>query len=136
MREAFESRRSFCCARCRRRTTSRSVRFLGRRVYLSVVVVLCSARHVGQNAAAASLCEALEVPLRTLARWRQWWRDQFMHTALWQAECGRFMPPVQACKLPVELLTRFTGAPTEALARLLLFLAPLTVSSVALHEGR
>jgi hypothetical protein len=34
IREAFSSRLSFCCSRCRRRTTSMSVRFLGRRVYL------------------------------------------------------------------------------------------------------
>ena len=43
IREAFSSRLSFCCSRCRRRTTSMSVRFLGRRVYLGLVVVLCSA---------------------------------------------------------------------------------------------
>ena len=42
IRDAFSSRLSFCCSRCRRRTTSVSVRFLGRRVYLGLVVVLCS----------------------------------------------------------------------------------------------
>jgi len=40
--EAYQRRRSFCCARegCRRRTTPQSVRFLGRRVYLGALVVL------------------------------------------------------------------------------------------------
>ena len=121
IREAFSSRLSFCCSRCRRRTTSMSVRFLGRRVYLGLAVVLC---------------EALAVPLRTLQRWRRWWREDFMQTPLWQAMCARFMPPVSAQGLPGELLARFAGEATEALQRLLRFLAPLTVRAVTLPEGR
>ena len=136
IREAFSSRLSFCCSRCRRRTTSASVRFLGRRVYLGLVVVLCPARHAGQNTAAATLCEALAVPLRTLQRWRRWWREDFMQTPLWQAMCARFMPPVSAQGLPGELLARFAGEATEALQRLLRFLAPITVRAVTLPEGR
>ena len=136
LRDAFSSRLSFCCSRCRRRTTSMSVRFLGRRVYLGLVVVLCSARHAGQNTAAARLCEALAVPLRTLTRWRRWWREDFMQTPLWQAMCARFMPPVSAQGLPGELLARFAGEATEALQRLLRFLAPITVRAVTLSEGR
>jgi len=113
-----------------------SVRFLGRRVYLGLVVVLCSARHAGQNTAAATLCEALAVPLRTLQRWRRWWREDFMQTPLWQAMCARFMPPVLAEQLPGDLLARFAGEAAEALARVLCFLAPLTVRAVMLPEGR
>ena len=113
-----------------------SVRFLGRRVYLGLVVVLCSARHAGQNTAAARLCEALAVPLRTLQRWRRWWREDFMHTPLWQAMCARFMPPVSAQGLPGDLLARFGGEAAEALQRLLCFLAPITVRAATLPEGR
>lgn len=39
VRSDFESRFSFCCADCRKRKTSTSVRFLGRRVYLALAVV-------------------------------------------------------------------------------------------------
>ena len=48
----WELRRSFCCSRegCRRRTTTPSVRFLGRRVYLGVVVALVSAMAHGATA--------------------------------------------------------------------------------------
>jgi hypothetical protein len=35
---------SFCCNRCRKRMTAQSVRFLGRRVYLSLAVVLLCGR--------------------------------------------------------------------------------------------
>ena len=51
VRADFEWRLSFCCNLCRRRTTSRSVCFLGRRVYLALAVVLMSARHAGQTSA-------------------------------------------------------------------------------------
>ena len=76
------------------------------------------------------------MPLRTLQRWRRWWREDFMQTPLWQAMCARFMPPVLAEQLPGDLLARFAGEAAEALARVLCFLAPLTVRAVMLPEGR
>lgn len=135
VRADFESRFSFCCNRCRRRTTSMSVRFLGRRVYLALAVVLASARHVGQRPAASRLAADLEVPVRTLQRWRQWWNQQFPVTPLWQAACARFLPPVATDLFPVSLLERFAGDAEEALSRLLVFLSPITVRPVALNEG-
>jgi len=136
VRADFESRFSFCCNRCRRRTTSMSVRFLGRRVYLSLAVVLESARHAGQIPAAARLATTLNIPVRTLQRWRQWWGQQFPLTPLWQVACARFMPPVDTAWLPASLLERFAGDAEEALLRLLVFLSPITVRPVVLDEGR
>lgn len=93
-----------------------SVRFLGRRVSLALAVVLASAR----------LSTTLEIPVRTLQRWRQWWRQQFPLTPLWQANCARFMPPPAASDLfPAGLLERFAGT-ADALMRLLVFLSPIT----------
>ena len=136
VRAEFESRFSFCCGVCRRRTTAMSVRFLGRRVYLALAVVLGSARHTGQNVAAARLAVTLTIPLRTLGRWRQWWCQQFPLTPLWQGACARFMPPPATDRFPASLLARFTGDAAQALLRLLVFLRPLTVSATALREGR
>jgi len=136
VRSDFEWRFSFCCNHCRRRKTSMSVRFLGRRVYLALAVVLGSARHAGQNPAAARLCTVLAVPVRTLQRWRQWWSGHFPLTPLWQAACARFMPPVASDRFPASLLERFAGNAEEALMRLLVFLSPLTVTAIALREGR
>ena len=93
VRDDFDRRFSFCCNRCRKRCTAMSVRFLGRRVYLGLAVVLVSARHAGQTPAAARTAEALAIPIRTLERWRQWWQTQFPVSPLWQAQCARFMPP-------------------------------------------
>ena len=136
-RDAFSSRFSFCCAQCRRRSTSRSVRFFGRRVYLMLAVVLGAARHVTRSAVATALCADLAVPPRTLERWRCWWRDRFLLTPLWQCMAARFVPPPLPHQLPASLLDRFTGAaPHEPLLRLLVFLAPLSRGICLLHEGR
>ena len=43
VRDDHCSRLSFCCSVCRRRATSRSVRFLARRVYFALAVVLAHA---------------------------------------------------------------------------------------------
>jgi hypothetical protein len=133
----FDRRFSFCCNRCRKRCTSLSVRFLGRRVYLGLAVVLASARHVGQMPAAAWTAQALAIPIRTLERWRQWWQTDFALTPLWWAQGARFMPPVTPLQLPGELLERLAGEVEEALMRLLYFLTPLTVRSlITVPEGR
>ncbi len=50
--------------------------------------------------------------------------------------CARFMPPVSAHGLPGDLLARFAGGGAESLSRLLCFLAPLTVRTLTLPEGR
>ena len=140
VRPDFLSRLSFCCALCRRRSTSMSVRFLGRRVYLGLAVVLVSARPAGPTPAAARLGLTLGVARRTLARWRVWWREQFPLTPLWRAACARFMPPVPEAQLPGELIERFTGPAQGALMRLLVWLSPVTVRSgqpvsTPLHEA-
>jgi len=121
---------SFCCQRCRKRHTSGSVRFLGRRVYFGLAVVLLSARHAGQTAAAARLGEMLAVPMRTLERWRRWWQERFAQTRLWQAQGARFMPPVSAEALPGELLERFRGETTAGVLHLLSFLTSLSIGVV------
>ena len=122
----FSSRLSFCCSMCRRRSTSMSVRFLGRRVYLALAVVLLSARRAGPTAAAARLSTQLGIARRTLQRWRAWWREQFPKTPLWRSACARFMPPVSEEQLADALIERFTGPSHEALLRLLVWLSPLT----------
>ena len=109
--------------------------FLGRRVYLALAVVLLSARHAGQTAAAARLSGLLEVPVRTLARWRRWWQDEFPQTPFWQAAGAHFMPPIATGHGPASLLERFAAEAEEALLRLLFFLSPLTVRPINLREG-
>jgi len=113
-----------------------SVRFLGRRVYLGLAVVLMSASRTHSTSAVAQLGETLDVPARTIQRWRRWWVEQFPITPLWQATCARFMPPIDLSLLPTCLIERFAGVAEEAMRRILVFLSPLTVGHPAtLNEG-
>ena len=114
-----------------------SVRFLGRRVYLAVAVVVASAQRAGSGAPAARLALTLAVPVRTLERWRRWWQGQFPITTLWRGAGGRFVPPVAVECMPASVLERFAGTPAQSMRHLLRFLAPVTVDCpITLQEAR
>jgi hypothetical protein len=122
-------RLSFCCARegCRRRSTPPSLRFLGRRVYLGVIVVLMSALCHGVNQARLmQLQEFLSVNRRTLERWRQWWLRDFAESDFWKLLRGRFGVPVEPGQLPGSLVERFGGEERSRLIATLRSLAPIT----------
>ena len=129
----FTKRISFCCAQegCRKRNTPPSIRFLGRRVYLMVVVVLVSAMHQGVTKKRQKvLSEKTGVSCRTLDRWRVWWRDAFVESSFWKKTKGRFSPPVLIDRLPGSLLERFKeGVEFKKILRALLFLSPLTTAT-------
>jgi hypothetical protein len=100
------------------------VRFAGRRVYLSVVLMLLSPPG---SSSGQSLCDLLGIAARTLQRWRTWWRVDFPLTRFWQSVRERFMPPVVIERLPPSLLERFdAGEMMARLAQALRFIAPLT----------
>ncbi len=126
-------RLSFCCDRegCRRRATPASVRFLGRRTYLSAVVVLVSAMHHGLTGDRYGKLRALlGVGRRTVQRWRRWWHDTFARSSFWHIERATFMPPPRHEGLPRELLESFRS--DDAMTRLVALLrciAPITVPS-------
>jgi hypothetical protein len=128
----WDRRISFCCDKegCRQRATPPSVRFLGRKVYLGVVVVLVGAMMQGiTRRRIVALRGELGVDERTLWRWRRWWREQFVETAFWKTARAFLVPPVDAGRLPGCLVDRFDGWHVEGLVRLMRFLSPVTVSS-------
>jgi len=140
LRAAYERRASFCCDEegCRTRLTPVSVRFLGRRVYLGVVVLLACVLRQGPTPWRVSRLQALlGVSARTLARWHRWWRDDFVQTAFWRAARSQFARPVDADEVPRGLLARFDGEAVEQVAAALRWLSPLTTTSAGtLREAR
>lgn len=130
---SYSTRLSFCCANdgCRRRSTPPSVRFLGRKVYLGVIVVLITALEQGLPAKRRQwLIEALDIWPQTLSRWRTWWRETFPASRCWQTQQGNFIPPVKIDRLPDALLKGLRGIDLrQRLCQLLLLLAPLTTAS-------
>lgn len=131
--ETHQRRLSFCCARegCRRRTTPASVRFLGRKVYLGVIVILVTALEQGLCAKRRQqLIEHLDLWPQTLARWRRWWREVFSVSRAWRAQRGGFIPAIASNQLPGALLGQLRGKDLRArVGQLLRLLAPLTTTS-------
>ena len=85
-------RLSFCCDRdgCRKRMTPPSVRFLGRKVYLSAIVILVSAMRQGPTPRRVrELSARFGADRRTIARWQVFWRELFPQTPFWKAARAR-----------------------------------------------
>jgi hypothetical protein len=127
---------SLCCAEdgCRTRHTPPSLRFLGRKVYLSAVVVVVSVmRHGATPARMRKLRELVGVSRRTVERWRVWWRTTFAGSPCWREAAGRFVPAVATDRLPASLLERFLGDDEARATSLLRLLAPITGGAAAGH---
>jgi len=130
-------RLSFCCERegCRRRATPPSVRFLGRRVYFGLVVVLICALTQGATSKRVARLRQLagDVSARTVERWRGWWREVFPATPLFRELRGRLQPPVAIEDLPQSLLDRVNAAePCDRVVGALRLVSPITTSSASL----
>jgi hypothetical protein len=109
------------------------VRFLGRKVYLGVMVALLTAMRQGPTPRSAkTLRDTFDVDRRTLTRWRVWWQTIFPETRFWQHIKARFMPPVDHRGLPQTLVDRFgtdPGTPLlDRVVRVLKFLSPWTTA--------
>ena len=125
-----DKRFSFCCSKCRKRKTPPSVVFLGRKVYLGVVVVLVGAMMHGLHAKRVErLRQVLGIDEHTLIRWREWWRETFVASPFWKGARGRFSPVLDDARMPLSLVEAFHGEVAENMVRLLVFLAPITVGA-------
>lgn len=127
---AFGIRFSYCCSvdGCRRRHRPPSVRFLGPKVYLSVMVLLLTAMRQGPTPRSLHQLRGIfGADRRTVARWRHWWQAIFPVTEFWKRSQARFLPPVAEPELPASLVDRFDG-PTllERVGCILIFLSGWT----------
>lgn len=137
---------SLCCGRegCRKRALPPSLRFLGRRVYLGVVVIVASliAQEIARTTAisraaitlpaitpAGAIQQRTGVPARTVDRWLAWWRGPFTRTEVLVAVRAHLVG-LDTAALPASIVDRLDGSLTERVRRLVVLLAPLTTSSV------
>lgn len=125
-------RYSFCCSGrdCRKRMTPPSVRFLERRAYLSVTIVLAAVVVAGVTGARLrKLREELDLDRRTLERWRRWWQEEVSRTDWWRQVRGSLARPIPASTLPGGLLEQLDGRDHEdQLIAFLRLLRPLSQS--------
>lgn len=105
--EGFSLRHSLCCGRrgCRRRVLPPSLRFLGRRVYLELAVLLASAC-LQAAMSIRTVASYTRVSARTLVRWRRWWREEVPRSSWWAQLRSRLRPPPpDESQLPRSLLS-------------------------------
>jgi hypothetical protein len=122
---------SFCCDvdGCRCRSTPPSVRFLSRRVYLGVMVVLISAMHQGPSPKGLNVLQKrFGVDRRTIARWQAWWRDAFPRTKFWRVARARCFVHARDFEFPRTIVERFRAQSEKCMAALLRFLSPMSGS--------
>jgi hypothetical protein len=121
-----QSRRlSLCCRSdgCRLRVTPPSVRFLGRRVYISVVVLLGGVLRQGPTRwRADALQRVVGADRRTLKRWRSFWVERIGRSREFEIGRADFMPPPDATALPRSLLESFVGTASERVVHALSWL--------------
>jgi hypothetical protein len=100
-----------------------SVRFLGRKVYLAVVICVATVLVRGADRNALQLLRReLGVSWNTLRRWCVWWRA-LTGSAFWQRIRGWLPVDIDLGAVPDSLLAHFEGASAERMLGLLRLLA-------------
>ena len=134
--EAFVRRFSLCCGSegCRKRALPPSLRFLGPRVYLGVVVIVASLVAQALGARASAIARATGVEARTARRWLEWWRGPFLRTEVFAAVRARLIE-VTVEQLPASIVLRLGGTAEQQVRRMLELLSPLTTGSVRDGSG-
>lgn len=125
----LERRESFCCAKCRRRSTPKSVRFLGRKVYLGLCVLGALILR-GRGITVAKICGCMGMSAETLRNWTRWWIDRVQHSGWWQVARSHLMPALEEPNFISELFGRFLAhaeGVKAAFQKLLIFVSPITV---------
>lgn len=132
-RAAYEERFSFCCHDCRRRATSPSVRYFGRRRYPGPLVLLISALMGSINEYRRSQIKrhfGISVSESTWKRWRRWWREIFVKTSFWKQARSFILIPQEVTNITRQILTAFPGNIDTRIILALKFMAPITAGDL------
>jgi hypothetical protein len=127
---------SFCCALegCRRRATPVSLRFLGRKVFFGVVVLLVAALRDGPTPKRLErVLQIFPVNVRTVKRWCRFWRVAFVASRAWRAVQGIVPTPIRTQEMPAALLEAFSGVADmeQRVVAVLRVVAPIGAESVS-----
>lgn len=128
-RDQYNSRRSFCCGDCRKRTTTPSIRFFGRRRFPAAIILLIAAFMSSSSRRRYHQVTSyfgISISVRTWGRWRRWWRDCFIGTAFWKQAKANLPGKAIVGPFPRQLLVIFPDSLSQKLEKALRFLAPMT----------
>lgn len=117
----FSLRFSFCCSRdgCRKRAPPQSIRFLGRIVYWSVHMVLISAMLNGRNPEIKKIMSEFNIDIKTLNRWRYWWKVFFPTTKFWKKLKGEIFEDAELFPLGILKILKKNNLENDAIIKLL-----------------
>lgn len=130
---------SYCCGEegCRKRHTAPSMRFLSRKVYSSVVIILVFLLHSKTDESKIEeLNQFLDTTLsvKTIRRWRHFWMNVVSQSHTWKRAA---FTHVMAQALPASLLAQFQHTSKIPLVMALKWMLPLTAGvhlfDVAFH---
>ncbi len=124
----YHIRFSLCCSTdgCRKRFTPPSMRFLSRKVYSSVVIILIFLLKPETDESRLEAINTLlgtTLSVETLRRWRHFWTKDVPQTQTWKRLA---FSSVHAQNLPVSLLALFETTVEQALIMGLKLILPLT----------
>jgi hypothetical protein len=108
--------------------TPPSLRFLGRKVFFGMLVLLLPVLRDGPTPERLNrLCETFAVSVRTVRRWCRFWRETFVTSRVWQAARGRFAAPVRGESMPGALLAAFceSSDPESRVVAVLRLVSPI-----------
>lgn len=129
-RSGYEERLSFCCDRCRKRTTPPSVRFFGRRWFPAPVHLLISLFKLSLNEQRLLQVKqhfGITLSESTWKRWRRWWRESFIMSSFWKKAQGWVATALdENTVFPRAVWEGFQGGLEARMLSLLRFLAPCT----------
>ena len=124
----YSIRFSYCCGAegCRKRSTPPSMRFLSRKVYSSVVIILIFLLKPNTDESRIETINRLlgtTLSVETLRRWRRFWTKDVPQTHTW-----RRLPIHQSLsrELPISLLALFEEVGKESFIMGLKVILPLT----------
>jgi hypothetical protein len=124
--KGYTKRFDLCCGWCRSRTLPPSVRFLGRKVFLAVAIVVAAVLvRGGDRNVIEILRRQLGASRNTVARWCRWW-GALPRTQLWIGARGTLPVDMDERALPASLLARYAGSAADRMVHLLRFLSPMS----------
>ena len=127
----YHIRFSLCCSTdgCRKRFTPPSMRFLSRKVYSSVVILLIFILKPETDESRIELINRLldtTLSVETLRRWRHFWTQDIPQTHTWKRLALSY---IQAQNLPASILRLFESSGEYSLIMGLKLILPLTAGA-------
>jgi len=107
--EIFFIRFSLCCGKegCRHRIIPPSCRFLDRKVYWHVAILVIISEYQKKESSIFKLAKRFNISRNTIARWIQFYQEIFPYRSEWQRIRGQVSALIKSNELPSSLVNHF-----------------------------